>query len=135
MTDSPSAILSRAADLIRDTAAAADDGPWIVYRDGWCILSQPDRDDRATWRTVCSEGFTPENGRWIALLSPAVAPAMADLLQQMTGMWRLYEDRPLPRREIEQRVGSAAVAALALAERITGERAVLGVQEEASDAS
>lgn len=78
----PSEVLGRAADLIRDTAAAADEGPWIVYRDGWCILSQPDREDRATWRTVCSEGFTPENGRWIALLSPAVSPMIESWLRE-----------------------------------------------------
>lgn len=137
----PSSILNRAADLIRDTAADTtkprpNGHGWGVpgEEDGW----EPD------WAAVVScAGYGGEDvvatdvrvgdARWIALLSPDVAESLADLLQQMTGMWRLYEDRAIRRAEMEQRVGCAAVAALQLAEQITGERAVVG-HEEVPDA-
>ena len=77
----PAETLTAAADRVRDLAADADKAPWIDYRDGWCILSQPDGDDRATWRTVCSEGFTRENGRWIVALSPATSGPLESILR------------------------------------------------------
>lgn len=76
----PSEQLAAAADLIRDLAAKASDGPWVDVQGGWCMRSQP-AEDRATWQTVC-EGYTLENGRWIAALSPAIAEPLETMFRE-----------------------------------------------------
>lgn len=84
----PSELLTRAADLIRDTAAAATPGPWEV--DG------PERDIRAIHsedgagvvmgaRDPVDEASvfnTNADARWIALMSPAVAGPAERLLRE-----------------------------------------------------
>lgn len=89
----PSEVLLAAADRVRDLAAAATDGPWLDVQDGWCIRSEPSK-DRATWQTVC-EGYSPENGRWIAALSPAIGEPLETWLRQAASeveqAWKLFE--------------------------------------------
>ena len=101
---SPSSILSRAADLIRDTAAAAGPDEWTF------------------------EAFAPAvwegDARWIALMSPAVAPMIEAWLRQVQVRAARSEEsaallgwaEPIYREEVGP--------ALALA------RAVLGEKEE-----
>lgn len=103
----PSEQLVAAADLIRDLAAKASDGPWVDVQSGWCMRSQP-AEDRATWQTVC-EGYTPENGRWIAALSPALAAPLEAIFRFAALAHRL--DNP----------GTQDETALALARALLGE--------------
>lgn len=100
MSDSPSAILSRAADLIRDTAAAdLTPGRWEVR----VTPSDDEGEDDTVW-VACDRGSTvavvgevytsaPRDARWIALMSPAVAPMIASWLRYAAEMWD-YPDQP-----------------------------------------
>lgn len=79
MPERPSVLLSRAADLIRDTAAGTLPAPWhvtssdFVYSaDGKSVADRREYDDYAHYPT--GEDLRPEDARWIALLNPAVAP-------------------------------------------------------------
>lgn len=106
MTESPSGILSRAADLIRDTAAAASPGPWTVepsdyewdvsdeVRGDWlhgrvklsadttprkptsCWIKTQDQGIGYAYESSHEGSIDLNDGAWIALLNPAVAPAL-----------------------------------------------------------
>lgn len=121
----PSELLVRAADLVRDTAAAATEGQWsvVAMRDHTYSL----------WSTGTS--FTGEDeevanapmetdAAWIALASPAVAPAWEQLLRDAAKDWdvraRIFS--PEAMRELATSRRFAGLLALA--------RAVLGVKED-----
>lgn len=74
--DTPSAILGRAADLIRDTGKAAKSGPWSLYDRGvcWEIPELPEMHDGLS-------GFREVDARWIALLSPDKAEHIEAILR------------------------------------------------------
>lgn len=132
MADSPSAILSRAADLIRDTAAAATEGPWRQH-DGWwpgtlgvvaSVLSGEGSDTslRALLPTYEEKPATTarnvwNDARWIALMSPAVAPMIEKWLRDTAAYFDEFADYWVT-------IPEQARDALALA------RAVLGAKEE-----
>lgn len=116
----PASTLSRAADLIRDTAAAATPGPWAVddpayvetiyAEDGTSVVAG------GRWGGEASVFNDSADARWIALMSPAVAPAIEALLREYA---RCAD-------ELDYAVDRSpdGAAALALA------RAVLGEKEE-----
>lgn len=106
----PSAILSRAADLIRDTAAAATEGPWesdrqfshanVVYAKRDLIDSVGVAGRRLDLPPVFTGQIASRarsqfeaDARWIALMSPAVAPAIEGWLRHAAEMWD-YPDQP-----------------------------------------
>lgn len=84
----PSETLTKAADLIRDLAAKATDGPWTfddstvdvdgeVYEQGGHVV--------AIARYGTGAGDLAEqdgNGRWIAALSPALSPMIEKWLRE-----------------------------------------------------
>lgn len=119
--DTPSALLSRAADLIRDTAATATPGPWGSTTDSNADVTFFGRNDPETGQALTTiaglyHGEHAATGRWIALMSPAVAPAIEALLREYA---RCAD-------ELDYAVDRSpdGAAALALA------RAVLGEKEE-----
>lgn len=132
-TRTPSAILSAAADLIRDTASAAKDGPWRNH-DTWLdagrytatvLAGEGNKTKLVAWLPSFESDPADGDGqfrkawdtaRWIALLSPAVAPHIEAWLRCAAEMCNEWDD---PMTE----------AAIAFA------RSVLGVQEEVSDGS
>lgn len=146
MTSAPSAILTRAADLIRDRADAATPGPWSTVRrvDGNGNLRQAD-----FTRPPVAEGCAPQTRavrphetpdyEWIALMSPAVAPAIESILREAAEsaahhvpIWQdsSMDGLPAPKRtaaEVAELVEHHYGPALALA------RAVLGEKEETTD--
>lgn len=65
---SPSEILVRAADLIRDTAGLAVAPPWSQSLNR--VMAGQDEDCEVASAT------TTRTAAWIALMSPAVAPAL-----------------------------------------------------------
>lgn len=91
----PSELLTRAADLIRDAAAAATDGPWFTHdahlNEGGhtaTVLSgvYPEGQLRAWLPTWSHEPWDEtrnvwNDAKWIALLSPAVAPWLERMLR------------------------------------------------------
>lgn len=95
----PSELLTGAADLIRDTAAKATPGPWFTHdthlnRGGHAatVLSgtYPEGQLRAWLPTWSHEPWDEtrnawNDARWIALLSPAVAP---HLERWLTEVWK-----------------------------------------------
>ena len=133
--DSPSTILSRAADLIRDTAAAATPGPWSTVSrfDGNGNLRQAD-----FTRPPVAEGCAPQTRavrphevsdyEWIALMSPAVAGPVSEMLRRAASDYVVFvaawESRPRPEGEVARLIEDQFGGALALA------RAVLGEKEE-----
>lgn len=70
---SPSSILSRAADLIRDTAAEATPGPWTLVAFESDLINQADI-------------------KWIALMSPAVAPMIEKWLRDTASYFDEFAD-------------------------------------------
>lgn len=92
-TRTPSAILSAAADLIRDTAAAATPGPWETIGDtgGLWREATPERSLRTSPGYLGSMDAA-ENARWIALLSPDKAPLLETLLR----LAAVEEEHPSP---------------------------------------
>ena len=73
----PSDLLVAAADLIRDLAAKAKPGPWSLYDRGvcWEIPELPEMHDGLS-------GFREVDARWIAALSPALAPMIEKWLRE-----------------------------------------------------
>ena len=104
MSESPSAILVRAADLIRDTAAAAEQQGWR-FDDEWGYVRDANGDLVA--ETSSSEG------RWIALMSPAVAGPVERWLRETSRHVRTFG---------ESADGWAAAPALAFARAVLGEK-------------
>lgn len=60
----PSAELRVAATTLRMVAR-----PWGTVRGGWALVSQPDPDDRATWRTIAAS-LEDSDAEWASLASP-----------------------------------------------------------------
>lgn len=134
---SASAILNRAADLIRDTAEKATDGPWVERFDA------PGRIAGPYGALVCELRSPMADGRWIALMSPTVADSQERILRAAAAAWARAEESYRRDRSVinpsagelsghwgtwgmtlEERVGETDREALALA------RAVLGEKEE-----
>lgn len=122
MPDSPSAILSRAADLIRDRAAAATAGPWSTVRrfdrNGnvrQADFTRPPAADGCAPQTRAVRPHEVPDYEWIALMSPAVAGPVERWLRETSRHVRTFG---------ESADGWAAAPALAFA------RAVLGEKEE-----
>lgn len=92
MADTPSAILCRAADLIRDRAAAASPGVWTAedmadagHPGVWwvdCVHREADGTTYSTIADLESVG-AGSNARWIALLSPDKAEHIEAWLRQV----------------------------------------------------
>ena len=134
----PSELLTQAADLIRDAAAAATPGPWRQHdchllHGGHTasVLSGKGNDTelRAWLPTFESYPWGEKrnvwnDARWIALLNPAVAAPLEAMLRGACGMWRVYENRGWSTTKVEAHVGAEHRAALALA------KALLGTPEE-----
>lgn len=135
----PSETLTRAADLIRDTAAAAEPGPWGSTSDDnvtWFGRNDPETGQPLTTIAGLYHGKRAATGRWIALMSPAVAPAIESILREAAEsaarhvpVWQdsSVDGLPAPKRtaaEVSELVEHHYGAALALA------RAVLGEKEE-----
>ena len=122
MSDSPSAILSRAADLIRDTAAAATPGQWEAEEQGGerveLVLRSPSADVVVVHRfSPHPDSLNRADARWIALMSPAVAPMIEKWLRDTAAYFDEFADYWIT-------IPEQARDALALA------RAVLGEKEE-----
>ena len=83
----PSAVLLAAADRIRDLAAEATKGEWLSNLH--YVDSMPELYVRHPVCTAASEA----DARWIAALSPAVAPLLQDWLRYAAEMWD-YPDQP-----------------------------------------
>lgn len=77
----PSELLSRAADLVRDTAEKATDGPWRERFDA------PGRIAGPYGSVVCELRSPMADGRWIALASPALAPHLELILRHVAERW------------------------------------------------
>lgn len=99
MTDStPSELLTQAADLIRDTAAAVGDEASRQWEQGSSRFS-PDGFSHtwpqdAIWdgHGCClTGGLADADARWIALLNPAVAPALEAWLRAAAKAAEDYE--------------------------------------------
>lgn len=132
MTGFPSAILNRAADLIRDTAAAATPGPWFTHDTHLnagghtaTVLSgvYPEGQLRAWLPTWSHEPWDEtrnvwNDARWIALMSPAVAPMIEAMLRAAALSWARWEGAGIPLAEQRRQVGKQAVAAVDLAAAI-----------------
>lgn len=80
----PSLILSRAADLIRDTSAKASPGPWACGEKQTVIAVVPRRllswADRL-WGLIVARKVDNVDRAWITLMSPEVAPLLIDWLE------------------------------------------------------
>ncbi len=143
--DTPSALLSRAADLIRDTAAAATPGPWFTHDTHLnpgghtaTVLSgtYPEGQLRAWLPTWSHEPWDEtrnvwNDARWIALMSPEVAGPVSEMLRRAASDYVVFvaawESRPRPEGEVARLIEEQFGGALALA------RAVLGEKEETDD--
>lgn len=108
----PSELLTQAADLVRDTAGKATPGPWQACEPWTSGVDYP-----ATVQTVTTAGFpntsvagwavhtedggfdgglAPVNAKWIALLNPAVAPALEAILREQAELHRVMAERGDP---------------------------------------
>jgi hypothetical protein len=112
---SPAETLTAAADRVRDLAAKAQRGPWIYN----------DADDRvmvdATEHSViCYSGADYHDARWIAALSPAVAPMIATMLRGAAETCEQAAREGWSDVKMRADADEAMKAAFALAERILG---------------
>jgi len=94
MPDTPSELLTRAADLIRDRVVGTTPGPW-GYEDSsmdldGAVYQHPTGEEVAFVRST-SINVQDANGRWIALLNPSVAPAIESMLRDAAVSWRSLE--------------------------------------------
>lgn len=116
----PSELLTRAADLIRDTAALAIAPPWSAC--GRSVMDGPDEDHEVALTP------TTTTARWIALMSPAVARHLESILRRAAADIVVYvpawNSRPRPEGEVDRLIERQFGGALGLA------RAVLGEKEE-----
>jgi len=143
----PSELLVAAADRIRDRAAAAAPGPWVAVEsdhhtshddkydeDGYFVESTSETVAlgayvaSATGANIgqgcsdCMEGTIGKgNAEWIALLSPAVAPALERLLRDAAKDWdaraRIFTAQSMQEEQNGRRFGGT----LALAQAILSE--------------
>lgn len=118
--DTPSALLSRAADLIRDTAAAATPGPWGSTTDANADVTFFGRNDPETGQALTTiaglyHGEHAATGRWIALMSPAVAPMIEKWLRDTAAYFDEFADYWVT-------IPEQARDALALASAVLGEK-------------
>lgn len=138
----PSALLTAAADRVRDLAAQATPGTWSakdMAEEGhpgvWWVDCVHEDDAGTTWTTIADlETVNPAaDARWVAAMSPEVAPHLerwlrevADNAARSVPAWQNMgvDGYPGPRRteaEVASLVEHHYGAALALA------RAILGV--------
>lgn len=127
--ESPSSILSRAAALIRDTAAKVTPAPWNagsvdeetgrffgLYGDfGWTVhgpSGTAELEDTERGLADC---------RWIALMSPAVAPALERILRDAAKSFdvesKIFTPEGMAKKVTERRFAGP----LALARAVLGE--------------
>lgn len=146
MTGTPSAILSRAADLIRDTAAAATANvcpAWTrqavrhIARN--CDIDCGHEGHEGGWDHDGWDRY--DDAPWIALMSPAVADSQERILRASSAAWAKAEEayrrdrsviNPSPGEmsghwgtwgmTLEERVSEADRQALALARAVLGEK-------------
>ena len=83
MTESPSALLERAAARLEELASAVEGGPWCQHEFAGepILLSKPSADDKTTWRTVIGEGVHPAVIAWVEAVQPSVAAPLVELLR------------------------------------------------------
>ena len=119
----PSEVLVRAADLIRDTAAAATDAPWatVAMRDHSFSVWSSNTSFEGEDEEVANSPIEPD-ARWIALMSPAVAGPIEQVFRAMVPAAEQAEAIPRESARVYPK-GFHAVLALA--------RAVLGEKEDA----
>jgi hypothetical protein len=118
----PSELLVAAADRIRDLAAKASPGVWAAknltehgHPGAWWVEVRHEDDETTSWSTVAdlSNINSGADARWIAALSPAVAPALIGWLQESSGKWAIAEQRaPLAGTDCSQLVRDDDRAAL-----------------------
>lgn len=99
---SPSDLLQAAADRIRDLAAAATKPRPNGH--GWSVLSEDDGWVPGTPTVVSCAGYggedlvaadvAVEDGRWIAALSPAVAPELERWMRETSKHVRVHGANP-----------------------------------------
>jgi hypothetical protein len=109
--DSPSATLLAAADRIRDLAANATGGTWDAA------------DTRGVWsdeekRVAVAE--TRDDARWIAALSPALAPMIEQVLRDTAKEYDVQARIFTPEGMAVKVKGRRFAGPLALAEAILG---------------
>ncbi len=82
-SESPSALLERAAARLGELAAAAEAGPWRQHDFAGepILLSKPSADDKTTWRTVIGDGVKPAVIAWVEGMQPAVAAPLVKWLR------------------------------------------------------
>lgn len=79
MTESPSALLERAAARLEELAAAVEVGPWCQHDFAGepILLSKPNATDKTTWRTVIGDGVAPAVIAWIEAMQPETVKPLA----------------------------------------------------------
>lgn len=115
----PSETLSAAADLIRDLAAKAAKGPWHA--------PGPDDTDERVWSEngypggyTVAEGGDFDDFRWIAALSPALAPHLESILRWAGKVCANAEVDGWDRARIWAEMDDSMRSALDLADAILG---------------
>lgn len=94
-----SALLRRAAERVEQLAADAEPGPWVVYHD-----QHSEGSDKVSITVTRRFGnpviYAPDaplqavvepDARWIAAMSPAIAPYVAEWLRASAGEWAAAE--------------------------------------------
>lgn len=98
--ESPEVVVRRAAELMRERAAAATPGPWLgvngKFNDGeWpCVITaQGDPKDSQTWLLGAGNGGVNREAdvTYVGSMHPLVALAVADLLEEVA---RQYDAPP-----------------------------------------
>lgn len=115
-SDSPSALLERAADRIENAAFAASCHPWTVEGHGDKVA---DRDGEMIAHDIGRD----ENARWISTMSPAVAQPLVEWLRYAGAQYEVAERRVRLHhaRDVENWVSGSDRAALAFARQVLGE--------------
>lgn len=115
-SDSPSALLERAAELIEQRAGEVHAPPWRIHDFAGepIVLSKPSETDKKTWRNVVPDGAGSFDVAWIAMLGPQVAQPLVEWLRDAARRMALHPHLS-PEGSTMQRT------ALAFARQILGE--------------
>jgi hypothetical protein len=90
VTESPSALLERAAALIEQRAADATPGPWVRQSPDHTVTNI-DSSDRQSVAFERDEGACDqEDALWITMLSPVVAPPLVEWLRDAARRMELH---------------------------------------------
>jgi hypothetical protein len=92
MSQEPWLVLQRAADAVHATAEAATPGPWKWDGEAGAV-STMDTDPVVSSLDAPWGPCNSEDGEWIALMSPAMAPHLETLLRKVAAAWAEENDR------------------------------------------